>query len=96
DRPPRTVAGVEARRDRLAALADPLDGREASRMTRHGHVLTVVAAVFLPLGFLTGLFGVNLGGMPGLDWAGAFWALSVACAALGTALAAFFWARRWF
>ena len=27
-------------------------------------MLSVVAAVFLPLGFLTGLFGINVGGIP--------------------------------
>ena len=96
DRAARTLEEVEASRDRLAALADHLDGRETARMTRHGHVLTVVAAVFLPLGFLTGLFGVNLAGMPGTAWPGAFALLSVLCGALGAALALFFRARRWF
>jgi len=35
------------------------------------YVLSVVAAVFLPLGFLTGLLGINVGGIPGADnkWA---------------------------
>lgn len=26
-----------------------------------------ITAIFLPLGFLTGLFGINIGGMPGVD-----------------------------
>ena len=29
------------------------------------YVLSIVAAMFLPLGFLTGLLGTNLGGIPG-------------------------------
>ena len=37
------------------------------------YVLSVIAAVFLPLGFLTGLLGINVGGMPGADNAAAFW-----------------------
>jgi len=32
----------------------------------------VVAAIFLPLGFLTGLLGINVGGIPGADNTGAF------------------------
>ncbi|PRY94913.1 zinc transporter [Hasllibacter halocynthiae] len=96
DRAARTFEELEASRDRLAALDDHLDGREAARLARHANMLTIVAAIFLPLGFLTGLFGVNVGGMPGLDWGGAFWVLSGACVALGLALAAFFYVRRWF
>jgi zinc transporter len=30
-------------------------------------VLSVIAAIFLPLGFLTGLLGINVGGIPGAD-----------------------------
>jgi zinc transporter len=30
-------------------------------------VLSVVAAIFLPLGFLTGLLGINVGGIPGSE-----------------------------
>ena len=29
------------------------------------YVLAILTGVFLPLGFLTGLLGVNLGGIPG-------------------------------
>ena len=31
------------------------------------YVLSIVAAMFLPLGFLTGLVGINLGGIPGSE-----------------------------
>ena len=31
------------------------------------YVLSIVAAMLLPLGFLTGLVGINLGGIPGSE-----------------------------
>jgi len=31
------------------------------------YLLSVIAAIFLPLGFLTGLLGVNIGRIPGVD-----------------------------
>jgi zinc transporter len=40
------------------------------------YVLSIVAAIFLPLGFLTGLLGINVGGMPGSDNPQAFWIFS--------------------
>ena len=36
-------------------------------------VLSVVAAIFLPLGLLTGLLGMNVAGMPGTGSPAAFW-----------------------
>jgi len=37
------------------------------------YVLSVMAAIFLPLGFLTGLLGINVGGIPGTNNPSAFW-----------------------
>ena len=34
-------------------------------MNNRMYVLSVITAIFLPLGFLTGLLGVNVGGIPG-------------------------------
>lgn len=50
---------------RLAVLQDHLDAALARQMARNSYVLSVIAAVFLPLGLVTGLLGVNLGGIPG-------------------------------
>lgn len=48
--------------------------------------------MFLPLGFLTGLFGVNVAGVPGLDWPGAF---AVLCVAMVISAAVVLWLFRW-
>ncbi|MDA8870771.1 zinc transporter ZntB, partial [Rhizobiaceae bacterium] len=37
------------------------------------YILAIISAVFLPLGFLTGLMGINIGGMPGVENGYAFW-----------------------
>ncbi|MGC1495302.1 MAG: zinc transporter ZntB [Sulfitobacter sp.] len=78
----RTTIAVEeldALQERLIAIQDEHDLHVAQRQARHGYGLSVVAAIFLPLGFLTGLFGVNIGGMPGIDnpWAFAILCLSM-------------------
>ena len=41
-------------------------------MNQTMYMLSIVAAIFLPLGFLTGLLGINVGGMPGVDNVHAF------------------------
>lgn len=44
----------------------------AEKMNRNTYWLSVIAGVFLPLSFLTGVFGINIGGMPGVENADAF------------------------
>ena len=39
----------------------------AEKMNRNTYWLSVIAGVFLPLSFLTGVFGINIGGMPGVE-----------------------------
>ena len=69
----RSVEELEANRDRLAVLQNQLDAQQSAVVSRHGYILSVVAAVFLPLGFLSGLFGVNIACMP---WLTAPWAFA--------------------
>ncbi|MFT6675613.1 MAG: zinc transporter [Sulfitobacter sp.] len=66
----RTTLAVEeldALQDRLITVQDDHDLFVARKQALHGYRLSIAAGIFLPLGFLTGLFGVNIGGMPGLD-----------------------------
>ncbi|WP_375691671.1 zinc transporter ZntB [Pseudooceanicola sp. LIPI14-2-Ac024] len=60
-------------RESLAVLREELSSHVSDRLNRHMYVLSILSAVFLPLGFLTGLFGINLAGMPGADDPFAFW-----------------------
>jgi zinc transporter len=45
-------------------IQDELITRPSDQMNRTMYVLTVVATIMLPLGFLTGLLGINVGGIP--------------------------------
>lgn len=91
----RTVEELDAVRERLAALQDQMDAARSQAIGRNSYVLSVVAAVFLPLGFLTGLFGVNVGGMPGTEEPMAFWVLSGGTLASGLALYLIFKFAKW-
>ena len=69
----RNIEELDATSDRLKAIQDHLDMLQTSALGRNSYVLSVVAAIFLPLGFLTGLFGINVGGMPGVENSIGFW-----------------------
>ena len=79
----RIVEDLDAIRDRLQILKDELSSITADRMNRNMYLLSVVAALFLPLGFLTGLFGINLAGMPGQNWDMGFWVFVGAMVGVG-------------
>jgi len=58
-------------------------------------LLSIVAAIFLPLSFLTGLFGMNVAGLPGLEWRGAFWVVGLVMLVIGGAILVIFRRRKW-
>lgn len=69
----RLVEEIESLRERLVVVKDELASQHSDRLNRNLYILSIVSAVFLPLGFLTGLMGINLAGMPGAAWPPAFW-----------------------
>jgi zinc transporter len=67
DRVIRYIEDLDSVRDRAAVTQEELVNRLSEQMNARMYVLSVVAAVFLPLGFLTGLLGINVGGIPGAE-----------------------------
>ncbi|SPH24690.1 Zinc transport protein ZntB [Defluviimonas aquaemixtae] len=80
ERVTRLAEELDAIRDRAQVVRDQVVDIRAEAMNRQMLVLSVVAAIFLPLGLLTGLLGINVGGIPGSSVPWAFWAV---CGLLG-------------
>lgn len=72
DRLIRHLEDLDAIRERAAVTQEELQSRHAEQQNIRMYVLSIVAAIFLPLGFLTGLLGINVGGIPGSDNPAAF------------------------
>ncbi len=64
DQVARIVEDLDAMRERAAVIQDELTNRAAEHMNRNMYTLSVVAALMLPLGVITGMFGMNVGGIP--------------------------------
>jgi zinc transporter len=75
DRMTRTVEELDAARDRAAVTQEELASRLTEMTNQRLYVLSMITAVFLPLGFVCALLGVNVGGMPFQDNDWAFWVL---------------------
>jgi magnesium transporter len=58
-------------------------------------VLSIVAAIFLPLALVTGIYGMNFENMPELGWNFGYFAVLIGMAAYASIIVYWFWARRW-
>ena len=95
DREMRIVEELDSIRERSVILNEQLMDQRAEEMNQHMLVLSVAAAVFLPLGFLTGLLGVNIGGISGANSPAAFAIFCVMLVALAGGLLWWFRKNDW-
>lgn len=95
DQTARVVEDLEELRDRAAVAQEELRAHREARSSRTTYLLTLIAAVFLPLGFLTGLLGINVGGMPGASSNVAFWIVTAMMVLIAVGLVVLFKRLRW-
>jgi zinc transporter len=96
DRVIRYVEDLDALRERGQIVKDELANALADKMNQNMYVLSVIAAIFLPLGFLTGLLGINVGGIPGADNSQSFGIFCIILVALVGLQIAWFKKMKWF
>ncbi|WP_226666164.1 zinc transporter ZntB [Microbulbifer aggregans] len=77
DRLLRHIEDIDAVRERAAVTQEELMSRISEQLNSRMYMLSIVAAIFLPLGFFTGLLGINVGGIPGSENPHAFLIFSV-------------------
>ena len=95
DRFARMAEELEAVRERAALLHEQLTDLRAEKIDQRGLVIAVVAFIFLPLTFVTGLLGMNVGGIPFAQESWAFWGVVGFCLIIGVAVAGWFAWRHW-
>ena len=95
DRLIRYIEDIDEVKDRAALSQEELFTRVSEQLNERSYVFTVVATIFLPLGFFTGLMGINVGGMPGVDSNTAFWIVVAMCFGLTGLLALLLRWKQW-
>ncbi|NML88261.1 MULTISPECIES: zinc transporter ZntB [unclassified Sphingobium] len=95
DRCARMAEELEAVRERSALAHEELTDLRAEQMNRQALIISVVALVFLPLTFLTGLLGMNVEGIPYAHEPWAFWGVVGVCVAMAGGIAGWFAATQW-
>ncbi|MGC0895447.1 zinc transporter ZntB [Pantoea agglomerans] len=95
DRLGRGLDDLDAGVARTAILADEVASAMAESMNRRTYTMSLMAMIFLPATFLTGLFGVNLGGIPGGEWRYGFSIFCLLLVVLAVGVAGYLRKRRW-
>lgn len=86
---------IESMRDVLSGMLDIYLSAASNRMNEIMKVLTVFSAIFIPMTFLAGVYGMNFRYFPELAWRwgyGLFW---LACASIAITLLIYFRRKRW-
>lgn len=95
DRFARMGEELESVRERAAVIHDELTDLRSERIDARSLQIAIVALIFLPLTFITGLLGMNVEGIPyaGEEWA--FWGVVAFCIVVAAGVAGWFIWRRW-
>lgn len=91
----RFLEDLDLAREQAILLQEQLAARLANEQSERLYVLSIVAAIFLPLSFITGLLGMNVAGLPGLDYAPAFAISLGVMGVIAVGLLAYFRFKRW-
>jgi zinc transporter len=95
DRFARMTEELEAVRERAALVHEQLTDLRAEQIDSRALLLSIVALIFLPLTFISGLLGMNVEGIPYAKEPWAFWGVIGVCAAIALAITILFSAIHW-
>jgi zinc transporter len=69
----RHIEELDTIRDKVILIQEELTNRLSEDLNKKMYILSIISAIFLPLTFLTGLLGINVGGIPGANNENAFY-----------------------
>lgn len=96
DRNTHAIEELDLIRDRAALTREEISRHLSEQLNRRLLFLSMITATFLPLSFVTGLLGMNVGGLPGLGNPLAFWVVCGTLAMVVIIELVILTYRRWF
>lgn len=79
----RYLDDLDISKESALVLQDDLRARAVARTQHTQNILTIVAGIFLPLSFITGLLGINVGDIPlATPGSHGFWIVVLICAGI--------------
>ena len=95
DRAARMAEELEAIRERASLMHEALTDLRAEQLDSRSLVIAIAAMVFLPLTFITGVYGMNVEGLPYAHEPWAFWGVMALCVVVAAGIVGYFVQRHW-
>jgi magnesium transporter len=92
----QVIDTIESFRDMVAGMLDIYLSSLSNRMNEVMKVLTIFASIFIPLTFITGIYGMNFAFMPELGWRWGYPAVLILMALAAAAMLIYFRRKKWF
>jgi magnesium transporter len=89
------IEEVETYRDILSGMLDIYLSSMSNRLNEIMKVLTIIATIFMPLTFVTGLYGMNFKNMPELRWHYGYYGAVVVMGLIAVAMLWYFRRKNW-
>ncbi len=89
------IDAIDSFRDILAGLHDIYLSAISNRLNEIMKILTIFTAVFIPLTFIAGVYGMNFKYMPELEWRWGYFSLIGFMIFLGVGMLAYFKKKKW-
>jgi magnesium transporter len=87
---------LDGQREMLVTLLEIYLSSVNNKMNQTMKVLTMFAAIFIPLSFIASLYGMNFTNMPELKWHYGYYVTLAGMASIGTGLLLWFKKKKWF
>jgi magnesium transporter len=92
----QVIDTVESLRDMVSGMLDIYLSSISNRMNEVMKVLTIFAAIFIPLTFVAGIYGMNFQYMPELGWHWGYPMILIVMASIAAGMLAYFRRKKWF
>ncbi len=86
---------IETLRDIISGILDIYLSSINNRMNEIMKMLTIIATIFIPLTFITGIYGMNFQYMPELKWFWSYPAVLSFMLAIGIGMLIYFKRKKW-
>lgn len=92
----RVIDAIEIFRETIVGMVDIYLSSVSNRLNKTMMLLTIIGTIFIPLTFITGIYGMNFRHMPEIYWRWGYPVILLVMLAIGTSMLIYFKKKKWF
>ncbi|MCY4490264.1 MAG: magnesium/cobalt transporter CorA [Thaumarchaeota archaeon] len=86
---------IESLRDMVSGMLDTYLSSVGNKMNEVMKTLTIIASIFIPISFITGIYGTNFAYIPGQDWNSGFFIMAGIMTTIALVMVGWFKKKAW-